>query len=60
MGLAVARCGIEEDSARRLGISINRTILLAYVGSSLFVFLGALMLMGQYGIGDPSQGTRSR
>ena len=32
-------------------------MVLAYVASSLFVFLGALMLMGQYGIGDPSQGS---
>ena len=56
-GWRLRAVGSEEDSARRLGISINRTILLAYVGSSLFVFLGALMFMGQYGIGDPSQGS---
>ncbi len=56
-GWQLRAVGSNEDSARRLGISINRTILLAYVGSSLFVFLGALMFMGQYGIGDPSQGS---
>jgi ribose transport system ATP-binding protein len=56
-GWRLRAVGSDEDSARRIGIGIDRTIILAYVASSLFVFLGALMLMGQYGIGDPSQGS---
>ncbi|MET1038311.1 MAG: ATP-binding cassette domain-containing protein [Aeromicrobium sp.] len=56
-GWRLRAVGSDEDSARRIGLSIDRTIILAYVSSSLFVFLGALMLMGQYGIGDPSQGS---
>jgi len=55
-GWQLRAVGSNEDSARRIGISINRTIILAYVASSLCVVLGALMLMAQYGIGDPSQG----
>lgn len=56
-GWRLRAVGSDEDSARRIGIGIDRTIILAYIASSLFVFLGALMLMGQYGIGDPSQGS---
>jgi ribose transport system ATP-binding protein len=55
-GWRLRAVGSNEDSARRIGINVTRTIVLAYVGSSLFVFLGALMFMGQYGIGDPAQG----
>ncbi len=56
-GWRLRAVGSNEESARRIGINVSRTVVLAYVASSLFVFLGALMLMGQYGIGDPSQGS---
>ncbi|RLV47972.1 ATP-binding cassette domain-containing protein [Nocardioides mangrovicus] len=49
--------GSDEDAARRVGIDVDRTVIGAYVCSSLLAFLGALMFMGQYGIGDPSQGS---
>lgn len=55
-GWRLRAVGSDEESARRIGIPVTRTIVLAYVGSSLFAFLGAVVLMGQYGIGDPSQG----
>jgi ribose transport system ATP-binding protein len=55
-GWRLRAVGSNEDCARRIGINVTRTVVLAYVGSSLFVFLGALMFMGQYGIGDPAQG----
>jgi ribose transport system ATP-binding protein len=55
-GRRLRAVGSDEDCARRIGINVNRTVVLAYVGASLLVFLGALMLMGQYGIGDPAQG----
>jgi ribose transport system ATP-binding protein len=48
--------GSDEESARRIGIPVTRTIVLGYIGSSLFAFLGAIILMGPYGVGDPSQG----
>jgi ribose transport system ATP-binding protein len=57
LGWNLRAVGSDEPSARRIGIGIDKTVILAYVGSSLFVFLGALMFMGQYGIGDPAQGS---
>ena len=35
----------------------NRTVVLGYVATGAFAFLAALMFMGQYGIGDPTQGS---
>lgn len=48
--------GSNEESARKLGININRSIIGAYVLSSFFVFMGSLLLTTQLGIGDASQG----
>jgi ribose transport system ATP-binding protein len=48
--------GSDEESARRIGIPVTRTVVLAYVAASCCAFLGAVILMGQYGIGDPAQG----
>jgi ribose transport system ATP-binding protein len=48
--------GSNDESARKLGININRSIIGAYVISSFFVFLGSLLLTTQLGIGDASQG----
>jgi len=56
-GWQLRATGSDEDSARRVGVKVTRTIILSYVLGALFVFLGALLLMGQYGIGDPAQGT---
>jgi ribose transport system ATP-binding protein len=39
-----------------VGVEIDRTVILGYVATSLFTVLGAVMLMGQIGVGDPSQG----
>jgi ribose transport system ATP-binding protein len=55
-GRRLRATGSEEDSARRLGIKINRTVVLGYVTCSLLVFLGAIVLLAQLGIGDPAQG----
>jgi ribose transport system ATP-binding protein len=49
--------GSDEESARRVGVRNNRTIIGAYVLTSLFTFLGSIMLLAQLGVGDPSQGT---
>jgi ribose transport system ATP-binding protein len=55
-GRALRAAGSDEDSARRLGVRVNRTIIGAYVASGLFTFLGGIMLMAQIGVGDPTQG----
>ena len=48
--------GSDEESARRIGLHTNRIFILGYVGIALFTALGAVMLMAQIGVGDPSQG----
>jgi ribose transport system ATP-binding protein len=55
-GLNLRAVGSREDAAHRLGVKTNRTFILAYVASSLLTFLGAVMLMAQLGVGDPTQG----
>jgi len=55
-GLSVRAVGSQEQSAHRLGVRVNRQIVLAYVACSALTFLGALMLMAQVGVGDPTQG----
>jgi ribose transport system ATP-binding protein len=55
-GLALRAVGSDEEAARRVGVRVNRTVMLQYIAVSLCVFIGGLMLMAQIGIGDPSQG----
>ncbi|MEV4171268.1 ATP-binding cassette domain-containing protein [Nonomuraea sp. NPDC049709] len=55
-GRDIRAVGSDEESARRLGVRSTRTIITGYVVVSLFVFLGALILLAQLGIGDPAQG----
>jgi len=55
-GLRLRAVGSAEESARRVGVRIDRTVLLSYVTCSLFVLLGAIVLLAQLGIGDPAQG----
>ena len=55
-GWRLRATGSDEESARRVGVKINRTVITGYVLTSLFTVLGAVMLMGQIGVGDPSQG----
>ena len=56
-GLRVRAVGSAEESARRVGVPVNRTALFGYVGASLLTFLGAVVLLAQLGVGDPGQGT---
>jgi ribose transport system ATP-binding protein len=56
-GLRVRAVGSETGAAHRLGVRTGREIVLAYVACSALTFLGALMLMAQLGVGDPTQGT---
>jgi ribose transport system ATP-binding protein len=55
-GWRLRATGSDEESARRVGVKVNRTVISGYVLTSLFTVLGAVMLMGQIGVGDPSQG----
>jgi ribose transport system ATP-binding protein len=55
-GLRIRAVGSNEESARRVGVRIDRTVILAYVACSSFVFLGSIILLAQLGIGDPTQG----
>jgi ribose transport system ATP-binding protein len=55
-GWQLRAAGSDEESARRVGVEINRTVVLGYVATSALTFLGAIMLMAQIGIGDPAQG----
>ncbi|MEY4639358.1 MAG: hypothetical protein RLY13_356, partial [Actinomycetota bacterium] len=55
-GWQLRAVGSNEESARKVGVKTTRSIIGAYVISSLFVFLGSVLLAVQLGIGDASQG----
>jgi ribose transport system ATP-binding protein len=55
-GLSLRAAGSKEESAHRLGVRVDRTIVAAYVACSALTFLGGVMLMAQIGVGDPTQG----
>ncbi|MDP1720576.1 MAG: ATP-binding cassette domain-containing protein [Candidatus Nanopelagicaceae bacterium] len=55
-GIQLRASGSNEESARRLGVNINRSIMGAYVASALFAGVGAVIFMGLIGVGDPAQG----
>jgi ribose transport system ATP-binding protein len=57
LGLRLRAVGSDEESARRVGVPVNRTALIGYVGASLLTLLGAVVLLAQLGVGDPGQGT---
>jgi ribose transport system ATP-binding protein len=55
-GMRLRAVGSDEESARRVGVPVNRTALLGYLGASLLTLLGAVVLLAQLGVGDPGQG----
>jgi ribose transport system ATP-binding protein len=55
-GWRLRAIGSNEDSARRMGIRVNRTFVTGYILSSLLTALGAIIFMAQIGVGDPRQG----
>ena len=55
-GHRIRAVGSHEDSARKLGVPVARTVVGGYVITSLFTFLGSIVLLAQLGIGDPAQG----
>jgi ribose transport system ATP-binding protein len=56
VGLQLRAVGSSEESARRVGVPVNRVALLGYLGASLMTLLGAVVLLAQLGVGDPGQG----
>ena len=56
-GMRLRAVGSEEESARRVGVPVNRVALLGYVAAALMTLLGAVVLLAQLGVGDPGQGT---
>ena len=56
VGWRLRATGSDEESARRIGLRIDRIVIAGYIASSLFAALGAVMLMAQIGVGDPRQG----
>ena len=55
-GWRLRATGSDEDVARRIGVPVDRTIVLGYIGAALLTAAGAIMLMAQIGVGDPRQG----
>ena len=55
-GWQLRATGSHEESARRIGLRIDRVFIAGYVASAVFAGLGAVMLMAQIGVGDPQQG----
>jgi ribose transport system ATP-binding protein len=56
-GWQLRAAGSNEESARRIGLKVDRIVVAAYVASALFAALGAVMLMAQLGVGDARQGS---
>src|SRR4051795_6616847 len=57
LGMRLRAVGSSEESARRVGVPVNRTVLIGYLGASLLTLLGAVVLLAQLGVGDPGQGS---
>jgi ribose transport system ATP-binding protein len=57
-GMRLRAVGSDEESARRVGVPVNRTAIIGYVGASFLTLLGAVVLLAQLGVGDPGQGTQ--
>ncbi|MFI5897791.1 ATP-binding cassette domain-containing protein [Actinoplanes sp. NPDC051513] len=55
-GMRLRAVGSDEESARRVAVKVTGTVIGAYVCCSVLVFVGALVLLAQLGIGDPAQG----
>ncbi len=56
LGLALRAIGSSEASAHRIGVSVGRTKILAYVICAVFAALASVMLAVQIGTGDATAG----
>jgi ribose transport system ATP-binding protein len=55
-GMEIRAIGSSEVAAHRLGASVNRSVILAYVLCSVFTAIGGVLLAAQVGVGDPTVG----
>lgn len=55
-GMSLRAAGSAEKIARQIGVSTGAVIVFSYIGCSVLTFLGGIMLVGQVGVGDPTQG----
>jgi len=55
-GRRLRAVGSDAESAFRLGINPNLTVIRAYMICSIFAALGGVMLMASIGVGDATQG----
>jgi ribose transport system ATP-binding protein len=55
-GMSLRAVGSNEQSAARIGVRTNLTVVGAFVACCLLTVLGGVMVMAQLGIGDPNQG----
>jgi ribose/xylose/arabinose/galactoside ABC-type transport system permease subunit len=56
LGWRLRATGSSEESARRVGVWVDGTVLFGYISCALLTAIGAVMLMSQIGVGDPRQG----
>ncbi len=55
-GLGLRAVGSDIGAAFRLGVRPTRSVVGAYVASSVLTAVGGVLLMAQVGVGDPTQG----
>lgn len=55
-GWRLRAVGSDAVAARKVGVRVRLTIVLAYVSTSVLTFVGAIVFMAQIGVGDALQG----
>jgi ribose transport system ATP-binding protein len=55
-GWRLRAVGSDEESARRIGIPVDRTFVTGYILCSLLTAMGSVIFMAQIGVGDARQG----
>ncbi|MDV3125855.1 ATP-binding cassette domain-containing protein [Mycobacterium sp. 21AC1] len=55
-GLRLRASGSDEAAARKRGVGVDTVHMIAYLASSVLTAVGALLLMAQIGVGDPTAG----
>jgi ribose transport system ATP-binding protein len=55
-GWRLRAVGSDEESARRMGIPVDRTFVTGYILCSFLTAMGAIIFMAQIGVGDARQG----
>lgn len=55
-GMSLRAAGSDEVIAKKIGVRTNFTVFMAYILSALFTMFGGILIVGQIGVGDPTQG----